>query len=430
MDVKICLPALYPLRYLVDHLEYRSLSTQSASLQAIKFFYEFWYMKHRATFCYSFYCSGHDPAIAIQEMTDFFQYLENGRMVSFAPRLLPFKHSSGMTNASRVRAVIRFIGYLIATYVSPYYRNETPKELSRHASRLNTRLLICKDDFKTLERSNQRYYSRVTQGFQSMTGDMVENVYRIVVPSSKHKNNLLNPFPSGFIQFRNYLIIRLMLNYGLRVGELLLLECSSVKASISGDKFSLIISMPQNMTDPRTHAPSLKNEYSHRVLELDKADYEFLIIYMQKIRRKSITHNFIFASRQNPESPLSYTAGHLIFSEIYQVFSLNYPEFKSAERFDALMKFTPHVTRHTWAYLTIKKLYNLQNKRFNGAGNDFVKNSLSIGVMDEAKETLRLLGGWSIKSQMPELYAKRFLSEQANAENIHRFYNMILSSIT
>ena len=35
MDVKICLPALYPLRYLVDHQEYRSLSTQSASLQAI-----------------------------------------------------------------------------------------------------------------------------------------------------------------------------------------------------------------------------------------------------------------------------------------------------------------------------------------------------------------------------------------------------------
>lgn len=148
-----------------------------------------------------------------------------------------------------------------------------------------------------------------------MTGDMVENVYRIVVPSSKHKNNFLNPFPSGFIQFRNYLIMRLMLNYGLRVGELLLLECVSVKASIKGDKFSLIISMPRNMTDPRIHAPSLKNEYSHRVLELDKVDYEFLMIYMQKIRKKSTTHNFIFASSQNPESPLSYNAVHLIFSE-------------------------------------------------------------------------------------------------------------------
>ncbi|CAM6838822.1 site-specific integrase [Citrobacter portucalensis] len=420
MDVKICLPALYPLRYLVDHLEYRSLSTQSASLQAIKFFYEYWYIKHRTTFCYSFYCSGHDPAIAIHEMTDFFQYLENGRLVTFAPRALPFKHSCGMTNASRVRAVIRFIGYLIATYVSPYYRNETPKELSRHASRLNTRLLICKDEFKTLERSNQRHYSRVTQGFQSMTGDMVENVYRIVVPSSKHKSNLLNPFPYGFIQFRNYLIIRLMLNYGLRVGELLLLECASIKASIKGDKFSLIISMPRNMTDPRTHAPSLKNEYSHRVLELDKVDYEFLMIYMQKIRKNSITHNFIFASSQNSESPLSYNAVHLIFSEIDKVFSVNYPECKSLERFDALIKFTPHVTRHTWAYLTIKKLYNLQNKKINGSCNDFVKNSLSMGRMDEAKEALRLLGGWSIKSQMPDLYAKRFLSEQANAANIQR----------
>ncbi|WP_250204373.1 hypothetical protein [Escherichia coli] len=337
MDVTICLPALYPLRYVVDHLEYRSPSTQSASLQAIKFFYDFWFIKHRTTFCYSFYFSGHDPAIAIHEMTDFFQYLENGRLVSFAPQALPFKHSSCMTNASRVRAVIRFIGYLIATYVSPYYRNETPKELSRYASRLNTRLLICKDEFKTLERSNQRYYSRVTQGFQSMTGDMVENVYRIVVPSSKHKNNFLNPFPSGFIQFRNYLIMRLMLNYGLRVGELLLLECVSVKASIKGDKFSL-----------------------------------------------------------------------------------NYPECKSAERFDALMKFTPHITRHTWAYLTIKKLYHLKNKRFNGSGNNLAKNSLSMGWMDEAKEALRLLGGWSIKSQMPDLYAKRFLSEQANAANIQR----------
>ncbi|HCN9290023.1 TPA: site-specific integrase [Escherichia coli] len=419
MDVTLCLPALYPLRYVVDHLEYRSPSTQSASLQAIKFFYDFWFMKHRTTFCYSFYFSGHDPAIAIHEMADFFQYLENGRIVNSTPRSLPFKHSSSVTNAARVRAVIRFIGYLIATYISPYYRNETPKELSRHASRLNTRLLICKEEFKTLERSNHRYY-RVIPGFRSMTGDMVENVYRIVVPNSKHKNNFLNPFPSGFIQFRNYLILRLMLNYGLRVAELLLLECTSVKASIKGDKFSLIISMPSNITDPRIHAPSLKNDYSHRVLELDKFDYEFLMIYMGKIRKSSLTHNFIFASSQNPDKPLSYNAVHLIFSEIDKVFSHYYPECKSIEHFDTIIKFTPHVTRHTWAYLTLKKIYHLQNKKINNSDIAFVKNSFSMGVMDEAKEALRLLGGWSIKSKMPDLYAKRFMSEQANAVNIKR----------
>ncbi|ENZ8319049.1 site-specific integrase, partial [Klebsiella pneumoniae] len=39
MDMETCLPLLSPLRYHIDHLAHRSLSTQSASLQAVKFFY-------------------------------------------------------------------------------------------------------------------------------------------------------------------------------------------------------------------------------------------------------------------------------------------------------------------------------------------------------------------------------------------------------
>lgn len=70
--------------------------------------------------------------------------------------------------------------------------------------------------------------------------------------------------------------------------------------------------------------------------------------------------------------------------------------------------------------LNFKEIISLKNKRLNGSDNDIVKNSLSVGLMDEAKEALRLLGGWSIKSQMPDLYAKRFISEQANAANIQR----------
>lgn len=41
MDTETCLPLLYPLRYHIDHLAFRSLSTQSASLQAVKFFTNF-----------------------------------------------------------------------------------------------------------------------------------------------------------------------------------------------------------------------------------------------------------------------------------------------------------------------------------------------------------------------------------------------------
>lgn len=85
MDAHTCLPLWYPLQYFVNHLASRSSATQSASLQVLKLFYEFWYQKHGVTFCYSFYSLGHNPMIAIEELTSFFHYLETGHScVSFS----------------------------------------------------------------------------------------------------------------------------------------------------------------------------------------------------------------------------------------------------------------------------------------------------------------------------------------------------------
>lgn len=145
MDIGTCLPLLYPLRYHIDHLAHRSLSTLSASLQAVKFFYEFWQQKYGVTFCYSFYSSGHNPDIAIGEMSSFLLYLENGRVIQ--SNLLSFSTvsaSHGSTNAARFRAVIHFISFLINTYISPVYRDDSPKALSLLASRLHTRLHLCR----------------------------------------------------------------------------------------------------------------------------------------------------------------------------------------------------------------------------------------------------------------------------------------------
>lgn len=74
MDLETSLPLLYPLRYHIDHLAFRSLSTQSASLQSVKFFYEFWRQKYGVSFCYSFYSSDHNPDIAVGEMPAFWMY--------------------------------------------------------------------------------------------------------------------------------------------------------------------------------------------------------------------------------------------------------------------------------------------------------------------------------------------------------------------
>lgn len=42
------------------------------------------------------------------------------------------------------------------------------------------------------------------------------------------------------------------------------------------------------------------------------------------------------------------------------------------------------------------------------------------GIMDEAKDELRKLGGWSVDSQVPNLYAARFIQEKANYANLMR----------
>lgn len=55
-------------------------------------------------------------------------------------------------------------------------------------------------------------------------------------------------------------------------------------------------------------------------------------------------------------------------------------------------------------------------RNYKLAGVDFA----IAGLMSEAKDELRLLGGWSHNSRMPEFYARRFLSERANFSNVTR----------
>lgn len=152
MDTHTRQPLLYPLLYLIDHLALRSSATQSASLQALKFFYEFWHQKHGVTFCFSFYSSNHNPFIAIDELTAFFHYLENTHF--YVPALTIRSTTQTMpqrrTNIRYVHSIIRFIRYLINTYISPRYIDGSPKELTRLATQLTGRLSIHKAEFRVM----------------------------------------------------------------------------------------------------------------------------------------------------------------------------------------------------------------------------------------------------------------------------------------
>lgn len=244
--------------------------------------------------------------------------------------------------------------------------------------------------------------------------------YQIITPGSISKKNPLNPFPAGEIQLRNFLICRLLLNYGLRVSELLLLECHSIKPNLRGDQFSLIVTtVDDDVSDQRKRLPSLKNVYANRVLALDKLDFHFLNIYINKIRPQA-SHSFLFTSTQKPHPPLSYHAVYDIFTRIDDIMSVRYPEYKTDEYYDAIESISPHITRHTWAYLTLQRIYREKLQKTKADSLQAVMDFSIVGLMDKAKDELRLLGGWSHNSHMPDVYAKRFLSQQANTANLHR----------
>ncbi|MGL9721901.1 MAG: integrase [Symbiopectobacterium sp.] len=248
VDSETSLPLLFPLRFLVDRLSLRSASTQATTLQALKFFYEFWFKKYGVTFCFSFHQSGYNTLIAIEELEAFFHYLECGKSNVTELRIVshhkPATHS--WTNTKHVHAVIRFITYMINTYISPRYMDESPKELSRLSSRLTNRVLMLRAEFQTGKTKKSQ------KQFRSLTPEVVRIFYEIIRPSSRSRPNPINPFPIGEIQFRNYLICRLLLNYGLRVSQLLLLQINSIKTNIRGDQFSLIVSsIEDDIRDPR-----------------------------------------------------------------------------------------------------------------------------------------------------------------------------------
>ncbi len=97
----------------------------------------------------------------------------------------------------------------------------------------------------------------------------------------------------------------------------------------------------------------IKNVYANRVLALDKLDFHFLNIYIHKIRPQA-SHSFLFTSTQNHPS---YHAVYDIFTRIDDIMSVQYPEYKTDEYYDAIESISPHITRHTWAYLTLQRIY-------------------------------------------------------------------------
>ena len=417
-DLDSSCPCLYPMLYTMKSLRFQSVSTQHADLIALKFWYEFWYEKFTTSFCESFYSTFYNFELIQCEIDNFIVYLENNKKIeSNLIRLRNSQHTNYTTIGHRIRSFLKFYSFLIDEYLTIQSQPQlTLKEIQKIKGNLSKYMNLKKKIINNFSKSNKTIKSEINFSFKSMNDEMIKGLYLIISPSKSDKYNTLNPFKSKKVQLRNFLIIHLMLNYGLRIGELMLLTINSIKKSIQNDNFSLIITNTDDDYDDRAKKPKIKNEYSYRVIRLQERDYKMLQIYISEIR-KEIPSQILFTSLKPPYSALSYASVNKIFDQIDSSLKALLPEYFDNSNYDSIERLTPHVCRHSWAYMTLSFSFE-KYKKENTAYRD-IRQSVNDAML-KAQDDLRIIGGWSPTSTMPMHYGKRFIVERANFMNLAR----------
>lgn len=451
IDDVTTLPSLFVLIYLADVLAQKKFGTQRNELISIKFFYLFWYQKNNETFDYSFYKGNYNISSCINELNGFFDYLL-GKQYSLSGNEISHIDFSGfaiskMTKVScagHVRAVGRFLKFLNSRYINIIYQDISPTDAELIFSN-NVKRLTCKiKEFSRIEIAKRE----PAYHYKSISLEQHINLNNMLLPTTPEfiadtgeifemQENPFNPFNTPFLQYRNFLIHRLMFNYGLRVGEVLLLTVDSFGTSQldSRGKVKYLLSvenLPDHINDPRNIKPSIKTEYSNRIIEMDIDDFNYLTIFAEQHRKtlfnnsgsinKRKDHKLLFITGSGRCQPLSYSAIRQFYKKIDKRFIALHPHYRSNNSISDMVRLTPHVGRHTWAYMTLEFIYNELLKNEIQLNQQYGISSRMTGLLDAAADRLRSLGGWSIKSKMPYFYARRFVEKVSNESNINRMY--------
>ena len=253
-------------------------------------------------------------------------------------------------------------------------------------SEFNIESFIC--SYKVFIPTNKRTY-------KSLTPTQRERLIELIAINSPD-----NPFEEKN-RLRNYLIIQILLNTGLRLGELLNLRTSDLLKMVE-QYYLRIVNIDHKEEDSRKDQPRLKNRYSERFVGISKQLYDLLEYYIKekrkpfKDRRKlKISHGFLFTSSLG--KPIAKRTVADIFHKISQ---------NIINKSEALKKLSPHDLRHTFADNFLEYLIEVEKKD-----------------MERAKDELRMICGWNESSVMPAYYASRYIARVANEHNIKRVNN-------
>ncbi len=428
-DSETVLPTFLTLIYCVHALHYKSVNYQESELTNLKHFHHYWLDRYSNTLDYSVIDAEFSEKVfleLIESLDGFWLYLNNSKRTvdnvtslndqTFGSARPPLKRLS--TNAACYQSVCRFLDFLINHYVTLHYINETPSEVDSHRRNLLQLLRARRSNYKHLlsQKVSGQYKSLTAQQF----ADFVSMFPISVKPRKDNQGRLTN---STYRQYRDHILIRLLSNYGLRIGEALLLRRSSFKTNMAGNAYYMQVANLEDGFDPRKNKLSIKTDSSLRVMKIAQNDYLIVQRFFEQIELLSV-YDFLFTSSLGEYPPLSYQGALKIITDASSRMQKKFPHHFSPEFADSISGVHPHMLRHTWAYLQLQYLYRKHQAKFISAGASNLK-----GIMQSAIDDLRALGGWTHNSTMPANYAKRFIAERANELNVAKFEDVSVQNL-
>lgn len=211
---------------------------------------------------------------------------------------------------------------------------------------------------------------------EALSPESRELLEKVIYPSSD-----INPWKDAHVRERNELMIRFLLELGVRAGELLGITSRDLKTR-SNEVF--IARRADNPDDPRAYQPLTKTR--DRLLEMSddlaEATRKYLIGSRRAIKGAR-RHDYLFVASKTG-APLSY-----------QSLAKSFATLRSAH--PGILDFlSAHVLRHTW--------------------NDDYSERADASGMSEAleKKTRSRLMGWSPTSSTAETYTRRHTRRKAN----------------
>ncbi|HFG1872848.1 TPA: site-specific integrase [Vibrio cholerae] len=441
LDKVTTMPPLLAFRWTEQELMEKSLATQKSYLTSLKLFYDFWLDKYGITLDYALHLKNfRDVDVLTQELMAFWDYLLADKQIANVIKLPSSNNSQKSlakkkrTAAKHCQVICNFIQFLSGVYLTTAYRDEDPHQLRSLRTEIKLHLKDAKRKFAKWKKSNKEVPAYTT--LRSMTSEQFEDFFRVLTPDVMKpvpvklpdggiqasftliKENPLNPIVSYDVQMRNYLLTTLLVRYGLRTGESLLLRKQSF-LPLKSDSSKVIMRVrnleeydlnDSIMEDARHNKPQIKTADSVRDVEITAEDYKKIQVYFEFIRPKECEHDFIFASSLKPYKPVSYTTIQTQFKQVVESFKKHFPEHFDPQYAEYISEtITPHWLRHTWAYAMLSAIYEKEKRRYIDYGVVNVR-----GIMEDAQDQLRVMGGWAKKSIMPAKYAKRFTQELAN----------------